>query len=294
MKSRRSDRRGAAPAGQRGNRLSADDWPAFRGPAGNGISTEKSAPTTWAADKNIKWKVALPQPGNGSPIVSNGRVFIAGSEDKEGKKRSLALLRPEGRQAGLGEDDRVRQGDADPRHQHALPSTPAVGRQERRGLARLGRTALLRLRGQGALVARPGRIRAHVGRGDLAGDPRREGLPELRAREEEGLRRGVQSRERQDDLGEGGALQGQRRTKTRTSSSWAPGARRSSSRSRARTRSICAMPTRLRGLRAGGRQAPLVLRGDPVQERRPGLFVARASPGTSCVTSAATAARGSA
>jgi outer membrane protein assembly factor BamB len=69
---------------------SADDWPAFRGPAGNGLSTEKSAPTTWAKDKNIKWKVALPLAGNGSPIVSNGKVFIAGAEDKEGKIRTLA------------------------------------------------------------------------------------------------------------------------------------------------------------------------------------------------------------
>src|SRR5262245_32317206 len=69
--------------------LSADDWPAFRGPAGDGISAEKSAPTTWAADKNIKWKIPLAQKGNGSPIVSNGRVFITAQEDPEGKKRSL-------------------------------------------------------------------------------------------------------------------------------------------------------------------------------------------------------------
>ncbi|HVR86040.1 MAG TPA: PQQ-binding-like beta-propeller repeat protein [Planctomycetota bacterium] len=70
----------------------ADDWPAFRGPAGDGISTEKSAPTSWGKDKNIKWRVALGMPGNGSPIVSNGRVFIAGSEDREGKKRFLSCF----------------------------------------------------------------------------------------------------------------------------------------------------------------------------------------------------------
>ena len=70
--------------------VSADDWPAFRGPSGNGVSTEKSAPTTWAKDKNIKWKIALKTPGNGSPIVSNGKVFIAAPEDKEGKVRLLS------------------------------------------------------------------------------------------------------------------------------------------------------------------------------------------------------------
>lgn len=72
--------------------VSADDWPAFRGPTGDGQSTEKAAPTTWGKDKNIKWRVALPLPGNGSPIVSNGKVFIAGAEDKEGKTRSLACF----------------------------------------------------------------------------------------------------------------------------------------------------------------------------------------------------------
>lgn len=79
--------------------LSADDWPSFRGPAGNGISAEKKAPTEWAKDKNIKWKAALPVPGNGSPIVSNGRVFVAGSEDKEGKTRALYCFdRKDGKQ----------------------------------------------------------------------------------------------------------------------------------------------------------------------------------------------------
>jgi len=104
---------------------SADDWPAFRGPAGNGLSAEKSAPTTWSKDKNIKWHVALPVPGNGSPIVSNGRVFIAGSEDKEGKKRSLHCYdRKDGKQLWV---KTVEFGKEMPTHEtntHS-PSTPA-------------------------------------------------------------------------------------------------------------------------------------------------------------------------
>jgi outer membrane protein assembly factor BamB len=79
--------------------LRADDWPGFRGPSGNGISSEPKAPTTWGPDKNIKWKVALPQKGNGSPIVASGRVFIAGSEDKDGKVRALYCFdRKDGKQ----------------------------------------------------------------------------------------------------------------------------------------------------------------------------------------------------
>lgn len=66
----------------------AGDWTAFRGPAGNGISTETNLPVTWSKDQNIQWKVKLPAPGNSSPIVSGGRVFLALAQD-EGRKRSL-------------------------------------------------------------------------------------------------------------------------------------------------------------------------------------------------------------
>ena len=50
----------------------AQDWPAFRGPAGNGISTAEEVPISWDRQTNVKWKVALPRPANGSPIASKG------------------------------------------------------------------------------------------------------------------------------------------------------------------------------------------------------------------------------
>jgi outer membrane protein assembly factor BamB len=66
----------------------ADDWPAFRGPSGNGVAREDKAPLHWGPEKNIRWKMPLPGPGNSSPIVSNGRVFITCAEN-EGRKRNL-------------------------------------------------------------------------------------------------------------------------------------------------------------------------------------------------------------
>ncbi|HUG92843.1 MAG TPA: PQQ-binding-like beta-propeller repeat protein [Planctomycetaceae bacterium] len=67
----------------------AADWPQFRGPGGRARSDEKGVPVTWGRDQNIAWRVKLPAPGNSSPIVSNGRVFITGAED-EGRTRTLA------------------------------------------------------------------------------------------------------------------------------------------------------------------------------------------------------------
>jgi outer membrane protein assembly factor BamB len=67
---------------------SSGDWPAFRGPHGNGWSDEKNVPTEWSKDKNVKWKVALPDEGNSSPIVVGDRVFVTCAQEK-GKKRGL-------------------------------------------------------------------------------------------------------------------------------------------------------------------------------------------------------------
>jgi outer membrane protein assembly factor BamB len=66
----------------------AADWSAFRGAEGNGIAKVSSVPTEWSGEQNIKWKMPLPGDSNGSPIVSNGRVFVTSAED-EGKQRHL-------------------------------------------------------------------------------------------------------------------------------------------------------------------------------------------------------------
>lgn len=56
----------------------AEEWPAFRGPRGDGTSQESRAPLHWSPNKNIRWKTPLPAPGNGSPIVWGSRIFVTG------------------------------------------------------------------------------------------------------------------------------------------------------------------------------------------------------------------------
>jgi outer membrane protein assembly factor BamB len=69
--------------------LRADDWPSFRGPAGDGLSAEAKAPVAWGPGRNVLWKLPLPHAGNGSPVVAAGRVFVCGPEDAQGLRRSL-------------------------------------------------------------------------------------------------------------------------------------------------------------------------------------------------------------
>ena len=68
--------------------MRAGDWPQFRGPLGNGVAPEDKAPLHWGPANNVRWKATLPGPGNSSPIVSHGRVFVTCAEDS-GKKRNL-------------------------------------------------------------------------------------------------------------------------------------------------------------------------------------------------------------
>ncbi len=57
----------------------ADNWPHWRGEVGNGVSTTATPPTTWSDTENVKWKVAIPGRGSGSPVVWEDRVFVVTS-----------------------------------------------------------------------------------------------------------------------------------------------------------------------------------------------------------------------
>jgi outer membrane protein assembly factor BamB len=66
----------------------AGDWPAFRGPNGDGKSSEKNVPLHWGPDQNIRWKSPLPDKGNSSPIVSRGKAFLTCATEG-GQQRGL-------------------------------------------------------------------------------------------------------------------------------------------------------------------------------------------------------------
>lgn len=62
--------------------LSAENWPQWRGPGSQGISTEPNIPTEWSSTKNIAWKAELPS-GHSSPIVWNDRIFVTAAVEGE-------------------------------------------------------------------------------------------------------------------------------------------------------------------------------------------------------------------
>ena len=54
----------------------ADNWPQWRGPEMNGISTETGLPLKWSTEQNIAWKLAMPSHTGATPIIWKDHIFL--------------------------------------------------------------------------------------------------------------------------------------------------------------------------------------------------------------------------
>ena len=69
----------------------AEEWPAWRGPRGDGTSTETALPVRWSATENVLWKTPIPGKGHSSPIVWGDRIFLTTCVEGEQKRMLLCL-----------------------------------------------------------------------------------------------------------------------------------------------------------------------------------------------------------
>ncbi len=58
--------------------LTADNWPQWRGPAGNGVAAPGDYPVSFSDTENVRWKVRLPGRGSSTPAVWDDRIFVTG------------------------------------------------------------------------------------------------------------------------------------------------------------------------------------------------------------------------
>ena len=63
-----------------------ENWPSWRGPNADGVSVAGDPPVRWSESENIKWKVALPFSGDGTPIIWGNRIFIQTAVPHSGEK----------------------------------------------------------------------------------------------------------------------------------------------------------------------------------------------------------------
>ncbi len=53
----------------------AQNWPSWRGPNGDGTSSETNLPVEWDSNKNVVWKSVVPGTGHSSPIIWEDKLF---------------------------------------------------------------------------------------------------------------------------------------------------------------------------------------------------------------------------
>ena len=54
----------------------AQNWPGWRGPNGDGTSSETNLPTRWDSNNGVLWKVPVPGVGYSSPVVWEDKLFM--------------------------------------------------------------------------------------------------------------------------------------------------------------------------------------------------------------------------
>ncbi len=103
--------------------LLAADWSSWRGDHGDGTTAQCSLPSTWTIEgdaNHVKWKAPLPGPGNSSPIVANGRVWITQYE-KVSAERQLRCY--DAKSGELLWNQSVKSAEDEPTH----PTNPYCG-----------------------------------------------------------------------------------------------------------------------------------------------------------------------
>src|SRR5258706_13569968 len=77
--------------------LRAEEWPMWRGPAGDGHSGESGIPLRWSRSENVAWKAPIAGKGHSSPIVWGARIFLTTAVEEQQKRMLLCLSRVTGK-----------------------------------------------------------------------------------------------------------------------------------------------------------------------------------------------------
>jgi outer membrane protein assembly factor BamB len=71
--------------------LAIAQWPQFRGPDGNGVSTATGLPTTWSETQNVRWKTPIHGRAWSSPVILGRQVWLT-TATPDGKQLSALAI----------------------------------------------------------------------------------------------------------------------------------------------------------------------------------------------------------
>ncbi len=108
---------------------SAEDWTRFRGPNGQGVSTEVDLPVTWSATENVAWKTKIPGNAWSSPIVYGDFVFLTTATEEGTSCRVICLNRHDGNVLWNKEVHRQVTGPMRQQNSYATPTPVTEGKR---------------------------------------------------------------------------------------------------------------------------------------------------------------------
>lgn len=108
--------------------VNAGNWMRFRGPNGQGISSEKKLPVTWSADDNIVWKTSIPGKGWSSPIVFEDHIFLTSATEDGVSCRVICVKRADGSIVWNNEVHRQKPGPMRRQNSYATPTPVTDGK----------------------------------------------------------------------------------------------------------------------------------------------------------------------
>jgi outer membrane protein assembly factor BamB len=104
----------------------AQSWPEFRGPGGQGHSSESGLPLEWSESRNVVWKTPIAGAGWSTPVVDDGRVWVTAAV--QASLRAIAFDAATGKELVNVEVFRARGiNGLNPKNNRASPSAIVEG-----------------------------------------------------------------------------------------------------------------------------------------------------------------------
>jgi outer membrane protein assembly factor BamB len=72
-------------------------WPQFRGPDGNGVSTATGLPVTWSETENVRWKTAIHGRAWSSPVILGRQIWLTTATPDGKELFALAIDKESGK-----------------------------------------------------------------------------------------------------------------------------------------------------------------------------------------------------
>jgi outer membrane protein assembly factor BamB len=77
--------------------FSAENWPQFRGPNGDGMSTATGLPLTWSESEHVVWKTAIHGKAWSSPVIWNDQIWMTTATPEGHELYAVCVDRASGR-----------------------------------------------------------------------------------------------------------------------------------------------------------------------------------------------------